>query len=294
MAIQLDSIAQLNKWLGTQETAAALKLSKQQDRLESKWRRWFETEIKSITRKIASDIRKGKEPDWASISFEELILKHSLEVSRKAIQSADALTPIRPQQLASKSIPKARIATSFSALREAWDQWRKNKKLPPRQRELADKIKEKYLDKVQSVWKKYSADFIEGDTAHMDAALRAIQRGADVAYSRAKMIVATETTYYYNKVRKEIYGDSKDVSHFLFMAIRDHRTTKWCKTRHGLVYSKDDPLSDKETPPIHWNCRSEILPLTPQNPRHLALIKSKSRARRSHTPEPLPKGWTGR
>lgn len=166
--------------------------------------------------------------------------------------------------------------------------------MPARQKEIAEKIKKAYIKKVQSVWVKYGEEFRSGITAETTEAVRQIKEGADVVYSRAKMIVETETTYYYNKSRRTVYDESPDVTHYLFVSVRDHATTKWCKTRHGLVYKKGDPLLDKETPPIHWNCRSEILPLTWHNPAHRKLIEDLSRRRRNNTCEPLPPGWTTR
>jgi uncharacterized protein with gpF-like domain len=105
------------------------------------------------------------------------------------------------------------------------------------------------------------------------------------------MIVATETTRYYNDVRHEIYSQSEDINHFLFMSIRDFRTTEWCKTRNGLVYKKEDPLYLREKPPCHWNCRSEMVPLTDVNPRHEKMINDPSIARRNNKCKPLPPGW---
>jgi SPP1 gp7 family putative phage head morphogenesis protein len=172
-----------------------------------------------------------------------------------------------------------------------WDQWRKRKKVPPRQQKIADKVKKSYIKKIQQVVKKYQEKIRKGEVIEKKEISDYIRDNSKAESARAKTIVETETTRYWNTIRKNVYDESEDVTHYLFMAIRDMATTKWCKTRTGLVYAKGDPLLEKEKPPCHWNCRSEILPLTPQNPKHKKIIDDKSRWRRNHSPEPLPHGW---
>jgi hypothetical protein len=41
----------------------------------------------------------------------------------------------------------------------------------------------------------------------------------------------------------------------------------------------------------HPNCRSEILPLMPLNPKHKKLIDNESMWRQNNSPVPLIKGW---
>lgn len=292
MSIRINAIYELTDKLGAREAAEIINFAKAQERLEAKWRRKMKEFIDRLTEEILQNAEKTGRMKLSDVDFSPIVMQHSYEILKSGISSAARRPTVRYQRMAAP--PKAKIPKSLKALRIMWDEWRKKKVIPPRQREIAEKLKKAYCDKVQSVWVKYGEEFRSGNTASVTKAVDKIKQGADVTYSRAKMIVETETTYYYNRARRDMYDESPDVTHYLFVAIRDHATTKWCKTRNGVVYSKGDPLLEKETPPCHWNCRSEILPLTKLNPAHAVLIEDKSKQRRNRTCEPLPKGWTGR
>jgi SPP1 gp7 family putative phage head morphogenesis protein len=267
------------------------------NKIESRWIRLFENAMERMTKEILANAAETGRLNFSCVDFEDLVMRHSLETMGKALDHSVDYMPVIPAsviKLAAGKPPSARVPRNFKDLRKMWDLFRKKKYIPPRQRALAQRIREQYLKRVQDYWVRYGEAFRKGDTGERKVAVSRIMQGADVAYRRAKMIVETETTYYYNKTRIEVYDASSDVTHYLFMAIRDHRTTEWCKTRHGLVYAKTDPLFHDEKPPCHWNCRSEVLPLTPHNPRHRALIDDHSKARRYNTCEPLPEEWGGR
>lgn len=291
MSIRIKVINDLQHKLGANEAAHVLHLAKRQERLEALWRRKMKQFIEDLTKQILKEAASTDRLNLSEVDFREIVMKHSYEVMLEGINSTKRMNPITPRTLLAGEI---KIPKALRNLRIMWDQWRKKKVIPPRQKIIAEKLRKAYLNKVQSVWIKYGEEFRSGKTSSVKEAVERIEQGADVVYSRAKMIVETETTHYYNKARRDVYDQSPDVSHYLFVAIRDHATTKWCKTRHGLVYRKGERVTDDETPPCHWNCRSEILPLTPQNPTHAKLIRDESKQRKNNQPEPLPKGWTGR
>lgn len=278
--------------LGTREAADAIALAKKQDALELKWRRIMKQHIEESTRRIIDHAQTSGRLNFGFIDFELLVMRHSYHVMQEGIRSAVRRPQVRGQQLA--GVPESKIPRSLRALREWWDRYGKTGKVPARQKSIAERLKKAYVQKLQSVWEKWGEDFREGETASKSKAIKKVMEGADVAASRGQMIVNTETTYYYNKARREVYDTSDDITHYIFMPIRDHATTKWCRSRRNLIYEKDDPILNRETPPIHWNCRSELLPLTPLNPVHKKLIDNKSKWRRNNACEPLPPGWTGR
>ncbi len=291
MPLRLKTITQLSKLLPREEVAEVVRLAKDQDRLEARWRGKLKRKFAELEDQMVDHLLKyGRVPE--NIDFEDFFVEQSFRVMETAIKNARK-TPSQQAQHR-LALPKGRMPTTLRELMVLWDAYRKKGKVPPRQREIAKRVKKAYLDKVQSVWEKHARDFRNGYEAQVynqEAVREVIQRASKAPFARAKTIVETETTRYYNQVRREIYDQSDDVTHYLFVSIRDHATTKWCKTRNGLVYAKGDPLLKKETPPIHWNCRSELLPLTRLNPRHAAIISDLSKHRRRHTCEPLPKGW---
>ena len=197
--------------------------------------------------------------------------------------------------------PKApRIPRNPAELQAWWDYYRSfqnlKKKAPQRILVLANKIRTAYVRKVQSIWQSTSTDFQEGKIWDQVPVRAAVQDALRVAESRAQMIVRTETTRYYNQARINYYDQLPAVTHYIFVSIRDKATTPWCRPypqgRNGLVYKKGSDLFKKNSPPCHWNCRSEILPLTPQfDKRDKQLVDDKSRAAENNHPTPLPPGW---
>lgn len=232
-------------------------------------------------------------PDLEFVSQREIELEL---LENKFLAYAAGLDTIRKREgdavkLAEAPKPRLpRIPRKFSELMIWWDMVRK-RKAPVKIQQQAKQIKAKYLDKCQQVYQKYSAAFRSGEVYNQKKVVADVKRVGETTLSRAKVIVTTETTRYYNDVRRNYYDQSDTITHYLYVAIRDHRTTEWCKDRNGLVYAKDDPISERETPPIHFSCRSEMLPLSPFNPKHKRLIDNKSLARRNNSPKPLMKNW---
>jgi len=46
-----------------------------------------------------------------------------------------------------------------------------------------------------------------------------------------------------------------------FSAILDSRTTDICEARDGLILAIDDPRLSANTPPLHYQCRSILVPV---------------------------------
>lgn len=281
------STAQLVRLLGAKEATSVILSAKRADRLEQEWVRKFRDAIRTQTYELLQNAEDTGRLKFELIDFVPLLMRHAYEMRLEAIKS----TKPGPQKL---SAPSPKMPRSLKGLREWWDLWRKTKKPTRRQRVLGERLKRAYMKNLENAWKEHGETFRSGKTASNTDAVRALMEAADVTFQRAKMTVETESTHYYNQMRRDIFDESEDVTHYMFMAIRDAATTKWCKTRHGLVYAKGDPLLDKETPAIHWYCRSELIPLTPKNPTHRRIIEDASRRRRNHKCEPLPAGWTGR
>lgn len=275
--------------------------SKVAQSLEDEWAWKTEQFAESLAREVVEKLSKSQSLN--DLDFESLFCEHYFEVSIRSIRYAmsdkepeDYLPPGTGRKLA---LPKAKIPKSLADLMKLYDAYRKGKFKPKRPAKQAAEIKKEYLKKVSSVWEKYSRGFRSGDSASQEEVIKQIQAAGKTTASRAKGIVRTETTTYYNKARKGYYDQSQDITHYLFLAIRDAGTSPWCtpntingkRGRSGLVYSKDDPLCTKECPSCHPGCRSEFLPLNRLNPAHLKFIQNNSIQRRNHTCFPLLKGW---
>jgi SPP1 gp7 family putative phage head morphogenesis protein len=284
MSISKDAIRQAITLLGKSEAKELYRLAKKQEALEAKWRRKLKVFFDELNEHVAMTLITTDKVEVGK-RFEEFFAAHMFEAIQSGMRSVRSPTRV-PAKL-------AKIPFSLKGLQDAWDKWRKKGELPHDLAPYVKKVKQAYIKKAQDVWRRESKDFREGGVYNQKAVVKSIYDSTKGSYARSKMIVETETTRYYNQSRREYYDASDVVTHYMFMAIRDHRTTKWCKTRHGLVYAKGDELTDKETPPIHYNCRSELVPLTPYNPNHEKIIKDKRLNRRttSRTVAPMLPGW---
>jgi SPP1 gp7 family putative phage head morphogenesis protein len=293
------SSLRLLKRLGAPDYRRTLSNVNRLQHLESTWRGRFEKLIHELEAIAWREMLDGRNPkvllEYALPRFEGLVMGHSVDAMRLGIASAhpsdDGPVKVGLSRLAKIKPPPSKATGSLAQVMKMWDQWSKKKKLPPRQKEIAERAKQQYLTRVQSVWEKYSREFREGVQPDQWEVRHALREATKASVSRCNTIVNTESTYYYNRSRREIYDASEDVTHYLFLAIRDHATTKWCKSRTGLVFQKGSSLLNKNTPPCHWNCRSEILPLSPSNPQHLKLIEDPSLDASRKKLVPLPAGW---
>lgn len=297
MDLNKSGVAKAVKMLGMRHARLLVRMAEKQQVIENEWISELEHVHSDIVEEILDRVRQGKKPKVSDDLIVKYLIAHYFKVLGVAMEDAEReLDLILPGARLAKS-PK--IPSSFRDLRKIYDTWRRSGRLPEGLKGMGERIKENYLKKTQSVWKKYSEDFRNGDEFTQENVLRKIKKAAQVGGSRAKTIVRTETTNFYNKARTEIYDQSDAVTHYLFLAIRDQATTSWCtdkviegkRGRHGLVYKKGDELTERETPACHWNCRSEMVPLTPYNARHRKLISDESLQRRNHKCTPLPEGW---
>jgi len=277
---------------GVEDNLLIQRLAKKVNTIEAHWKKKFEKHIEELTDSILKKAKKTGRLDLKEVDFEELIMRHRLDVVRQATEHAKK-TPAKSALAGPWGIPKnkAKKMSLLEIIRRQYDTWKKTGKMPKDNKIVADGMKNTYINKLKEAYKKHGEEFRQGSVYDQEEARVKIQKEANVTYSRAKTIVNTETTRYYNQARIDFYDDAEGVTHFLFMAIRDARTTKWCNDRHRLVYEKDSEYLRKETPPCHWNCRSEILPLTPSNPRHKKYIKERGAQRKNRRPKPLPPGW---
>jgi SPP1 gp7 family putative phage head morphogenesis protein len=265
--------------------------SKRIERIERGYIERFNDLINQYDEKTFHSLWAHGRINTEEIDFLPLVLEQSFRTMMAAIK--DGLNSGTEVRLAHRfaSIPGVRIPRSLAELKDLYDLWRSGRKVPNRQKIIAARIKRAYLKRVQSVWARHSEAFRQGATFNLNEVREVLRTDGDMAKARVETIVRTESTNYWNKGRRVLYDRSPDVTHYLFVALRDKATTRWCKTRQGLVYAKNDPLLKKETPAIHYGCRSEILPLSTLNPRHLNLINDKTRARRNNRCAPLPPGW---
>lgn len=293
MAINRKALAELAEHLDAEDITRLTASAQRIDRIEQEHVRRFESFFASLELEAVNALERDELPSIDADQIFSMLLEHWRDTTEAAIQSTGGGVEVVGDtvvKLARKKI-KSGAPTNMRELRELYDYFRTNARAAKRYRQQAEQIKRLYLKRIQELVKERSREFNAGAAVKRDELALEVKKKIATAWARTKTTLETESTRNYNNTRRGIYDLSPDVTHYLFVAIRDFATTKWCRSRDKLVYKKGDPLLDKETPPIHWNCRSELLPLTPQNPVHLKLIKNKTMARRSHRCEPMPPGW---
>lgn len=132
----------------------------------------------------------------------------------------------------------------------------------------------KWIDR----WTDYFGDdYYDGLTAEVVRVLRdALEEGLsepeimerlktvliDTNQGRLRTIARTNSTTAYNQGRLEQFGEDPEfVPAVEYVAILDDRVTDECESRHGKIFFiGSDELADN-TPPLHYNCRSILVPV---------------------------------
>jgi len=78
---------------------------------------------------------------------------------------------------------------------------------------------------------------------------------------RLENIARTESIAAYNQGKMVAYRANPYAEAVQFAAILDTRTTKICQERDGLIMRLDDERMQANTPPLHFQCRSTLVPL---------------------------------
>jgi SPP1 gp7 family putative phage head morphogenesis protein len=78
-------------------------------------------------------------------------------------------------------------------------------------------------------------------------------------------VIRTKTTEMFNRARKSYWDNDpmakQIVEAYQFSAVMDDRTSEVCSYLDGKVFEKGD-FVDRATPPLHFNCRSVLVPIT--------------------------------
>ena len=128
--------------------------------------------------------------------------------------------------------------------------------------ELAGQWSESLLVRVREVIKRH---LVFGGTTEMVAAAvsAALSDVGRVTAARAEAVARTESMRAYNMGAlvgmRETEGFVQGVR---FSAILDERTSRMCRMRDGMTFRLDDPRLAGNSPPLHPNCRSVLVPVT--------------------------------
>lgn len=124
-------------------------------------------------------------------------------------------------------------------------------------------------DLVADAWEAIDRAIKDGTTLddfkrEIGERLEAAWGGEDAA--RLETIFRTNTLGAYNAGRHEILTHpavKKSRPYWRFDDVDDNRECDICSPAHGTVLPADDPAWESIHPPLHFSCRCQITPLTP-------------------------------
>lgn len=309
MALNQVQLAHLRSVLDERDVRRIEDNARAAETIERRWKFKLHALFKQLTERTVAMIEtfEGEVPSrqWFDLGnhvFKEvadLFLQHELDTTFIAARTGS------PDFVRATSAPK--WPSDTARIRALWDRWRHTGKLPGRTAKQAAAVKVLYIRRIQTLWQKRGKEFITGspptlgfdekgaywnpDAFDRESVKDAIEAEALVSRARASTIVETETTRYYNTTRLNIYNTMDNVIGYYFVCVRDHATTPWCLSRRHAVFMKGSALLGHNTPPCHWNCRSELLPLSKNNPAHRRLLDDMKLRAENRRFVPLPPGW---
>lgn len=167
--------------------------------------------------------------------------------------------------------PKANLPRDAKSLNDLFKDKKAFQRFMRRSGKLSDGLRRAYLERLTKKFQEVMPKILEAEITPAQA--KAEMRGAwGATRSRASTIFRTETTKYFAQAQISYYKDNPKIIGFLYDTIRDSRRTSVCKSRHGVIFRPGTNLLKQNTPPLHYNCRSHIIPLadTAANRRMLA------------------------
>lgn len=202
----------------------------------------------------------------------------------------------KKEQKGKKKLAKARgpkgIPKNLENLHEVFQDKKYYQAIMKRSRALSERMKKQYLQKLKRKFNKLMPMIRDGSISPAQAKKEMIQVWGS-SKSRVETIFRTETTNYFGKVQVEFFQDDDEIIGFLFDSNIDSSITDICRSRHGMVFTKDHIGKNSiayNTPALHYNCRSHLIPLA-NTPENRKLLEDVSRDPSKNKLVPLPDGW---
>jgi SPP1 gp7 family putative phage head morphogenesis protein len=118
---------------------------------------------------------------------------------------------------------------------------------------------EENKDKIAKTLQNEVKKFLQGKTNVNDIESIIKDKFNTNAYETHRL-VTTEIARVQNQV-SEKWNNDNGIKQVIFSATLDNRTSERCRSLEDKVFDVNDPK--KPTPPLHPNCRSTLIPITP-------------------------------
>lgn len=186
-------------------------------------------------------------------------------------------------------LPRGRLP-DVQSLRELYRNTAAWQGMERRNRLYTNRLKAAYARKLRQYFARLVPRVTSGELTPAEAQAQ-LQRTVRSTAPRVKTIFRTETTKYFAEAQRAYFDDEPGIIGYLFDSVGDTARTEICRSRHGMVIPMGSKsLLDKNTPPLHWNCRSHLIPMA-DTPSNRKLLADASRMPGNRRLAPLPPGW---
>ena len=225
-------------------------------------------------------------PDLSGLDDKMLLFYRKL--IRTAIVTSEQIKKMQDKKARLNTKPWG-IPTQIRKVKDVFEDTTYWRRIVARSYAYSNKLKKAYLQKLKTRFDQISP-MIESGKLEPRIVKQEMRKAFEATKSRVETTFRTETTNYYGRTQIAYFKDDEDVIGFMFDSVRDTSRTEICRSRHGLIYRPDTKLLSENTPALHYNCRSQLIPLanTAENRRMLA---DPSRNPNTKKVVPLPRGW---
>lgn len=154
---------------------------------------------------------------------------------------------------------------------------------------MTQRMRAHYLRKLKEKFKEIMPLIRDGEISP-DQAKSKMAEAWKTTKSRVETIFRTETTHYFARSQISYFESEPEIIGFLFDSVRDTARTEICKSRHGLVFLPGTKILRENTPALHYNCRSHLIPLA-NTEANRKLLEDEGRKPSNRKMAPLPKNW---
>jgi SPP1 gp7 family putative phage head morphogenesis protein len=214
------------------------------------------------------------------------------DVLKEAIEDAEDQ---KAQQGGRKRLAKwpTGIPTTIRGLEQIFRDRRYWPTIMRRSKKLVDRMRKSYVQKLRRKFRDLIPRLIDGDISPEEAKAKMVLDW-QATKPRVETIFRTETTTYFAKTQVAYFKGDEDILGFLYDSVKDQARTDICRSRHGLIYRPDhtgDHSIAYNTPALHFNCRSHLIPLT-NTAANRKLVEDPNRDPINKAVAPLPPGWS--
>ena len=225
-------------------------------------------------------------PDLSALD-DKMILFYR-KVIRSAIVTSEQIKKMQDKKARLNTKPWG-IPTQVRKVKDVFEDTTYWRKIVARSYGISDRLRKAYLGKLKKRFTEI-VPMLESGKLEPRIVKQEMRKAFQATKARVETTFRTETTNYYGRTQVAYFSEDEDVIGFMFDSVRDNSRTEICRSRHGLIYKPGTKLLSENTPALHYNCRSQLIPLA-NTPENRKMVADPSRNPSNKKVVPLPRGW---